>query len=102
MVASKRPNCVGVCQDRKVELVTVWDYADALSRLDQAIERDRMLGGFVAKLPRAAKRMKGFLRNATAVGPLTRSCTKRNRGMQPFGNHEAETVNRLRMVLFTE
>lgn len=31
--------CVGVCQDRKVELVSAWDHAEALVALEDAKER---------------------------------------------------------------
>lgn len=49
-------NCVGICQDRKVELVTAWDYAEALSRLEQAIERSRALEVVITTLARTTPR----------------------------------------------
>ena len=43
-------NCVGVCQDRKVELVSAWDYAEALTALEEARESAAALGALVSKL----------------------------------------------------
>jgi hypothetical protein len=43
-------NCVGVCQDRRIELVSGWDYAEAVTRLDAALERVAALEALVAKL----------------------------------------------------
>lgn len=44
--------CIGVCKDRKVELVTAWDYAEALSRLEDALERIDVLERFIATIAR--------------------------------------------------
>jgi len=49
-------NCVGICQDRKIELVTAWDYAEALSRLEEATDRNRALEALLAKLAHATPR----------------------------------------------
>src|SRR5690349_3794370 len=49
-------NCIGVCQDRKVEVVTAWDYAEARSTLDEANERIAALEALVRKLARIAPR----------------------------------------------
>ena len=43
-------NCIGVCQDRKVELVGAWDYAEALVQLEDANERIAKLEALVVKL----------------------------------------------------
>ena len=43
-------NCVGVCQDRKVELVSAWDYAEARSALDDARERIAALESVLRRL----------------------------------------------------
>jgi hypothetical protein len=48
--------CVGVCEDRKVELVTAWDYAEALSELEDARERLAALEAVVTKLARTRPR----------------------------------------------
>ena len=48
--------CVGVCEDRKVELVTAWDYAEALSELEDAHERVAALEAVVSKLARTRPR----------------------------------------------
>ena len=49
-------NCVGVCQDRRIELVSGWDYAEAVTRLEAAIERIAALESLVAKLANTTPR----------------------------------------------
>jgi hypothetical protein len=49
-------NCVGVCQDRKVELVSAWDYAEVRSALDDANERIGALETFVRRLAHVTPR----------------------------------------------
>ena len=48
--------CVGICQDRKVELVTAWDYAEAADALDTANERIAALEALLRKLAHIAPR----------------------------------------------
>ena len=48
--------CIGICQDRKVELVTAWDHADVLVALDKANERIRTLEALLTKLARTMPR----------------------------------------------
>ena len=49
-------NCIGICQDRKVELVSAWDHAEALVALDDANERIAALQAIVAKLAHTTPR----------------------------------------------
>ena len=49
-------NCVGVCQDRKIELVTAWDYAEVRTALDDAEARVAALEAFLRKLGRVVLR----------------------------------------------
>ena len=49
-------NCVGVCQDRKVELVSAHDYAHARGALDDANERVAALESLVARLAHVTPR----------------------------------------------
>src|SRR5215831_14951522 len=49
-------NCIGVCQDRKVELVTAWNYAEVRVALDEANERLATLEAFLGKVARTAPR----------------------------------------------
>jgi hypothetical protein len=49
-------NCIGVCQDRKVELVTAWDYADALACVEEASERIAKLEAVITKLAHTTPR----------------------------------------------
>lgn len=49
-------NCVGVCQDRKVELVSAWDYADALVAIEEANERVAVLETILRKLAHVTPR----------------------------------------------
>jgi hypothetical protein len=43
-------NCIGVCQDRKMELVGARDYGEALVQLEKAYDRIAKLEAVVAKL----------------------------------------------------
>jgi len=49
-------NCIGVCQDRKVELVTAWDYAEVLAQLEEANERIAKLEALVLKFAHTTPR----------------------------------------------
>ncbi len=43
-------NCIGVCEDRKVELVGAWDYAEVAVALEDANERIAALESLLGKL----------------------------------------------------
>jgi hypothetical protein len=43
-------NCVGICQDRKVELVGAWDYAELAVALEEATERVAALEALLSRL----------------------------------------------------
>lgn len=43
-------NCVGICQDRKVELVGAWDYAEVAVALEEANERLAALETLLSRL----------------------------------------------------
>jgi hypothetical protein len=49
-------NCIGVCHDRKVELVGAWDYAEAIVQLEEANERIAKLEALVVKLAHTTPR----------------------------------------------
>lgn len=49
-------NCIGVCQDRKVELVTAWDHAEALAALVEARDRIAALEAVLSKLAHTTPR----------------------------------------------
>ena len=49
-------NCVGICQDRKVELVSAWDHAEALVALEDARARIATLEMLVATLAHTTPR----------------------------------------------
>ena len=49
-------NCIGVCQDRKVELVSAWDHAEALVALEEANERVAALEAILRKLAHVTPR----------------------------------------------
>jgi hypothetical protein len=49
-------NCVGVCQDRKVELVGAWDYAEVVVALDEANERILALESALGRLAHVTPR----------------------------------------------
>ena len=49
-------NCVGICQDRKVELVSAWDHAEALVALENANERIAALEAVLKKFAHTTPR----------------------------------------------
>ena len=49
-------NCIGVCQDRKVELVSAWDYAQAAIALVEAQEGAAALEALVSRLAHTTPR----------------------------------------------
>ena len=49
-------NCVGICQDRKVELVGAWDHAEALVALEDANERIAALEALLKKFAHTTPR----------------------------------------------
>lgn len=48
--------CIGVCQDRKVELVGAWDYAEVAVALEEANARIAALESLLGKLARITPR----------------------------------------------
>ena len=42
--------CIGICEDRKVELVHAWDHADALIALEESNEQRERLAAFVRRV----------------------------------------------------
>ncbi|HUL68134.1 MAG TPA: hypothetical protein VLW55_26295 [Burkholderiaceae bacterium] len=49
-------NCVGICQDRKVELVGAWDYAEVAVALEEARERIAALESLLGRLAHVTPR----------------------------------------------
>jgi hypothetical protein len=49
-------NCVGICQDRKVELVGAWDYAEVVVALEEANDRIAVLESAVGRLAHVTPR----------------------------------------------
>ena len=49
-------NCIGVCQDRKVELVSAWDYASAASALEEAQQSATAFEALVSRLAHTTPR----------------------------------------------
>ena len=58
-------NCVGICEDRKVELVGAWDYAEVAVALDEANQRiaslESALGQFAHVTPREGTWKESYL-----------------------------------------
>ncbi len=48
--------CVGICQDRKVELIGAWDYADAVAALEEARDRIAILESALGRLAHVTPR----------------------------------------------
>lgn len=49
-------NCVGICQDRKVELVGAWDYAEVVVALEEANKRIAALESALGRLAHVTPR----------------------------------------------
>ena len=49
-------NCVGICEDRKVELVGAWDYAEVVVALEGANERIAALESVLGRLAHVTPR----------------------------------------------
>ena len=49
-------NCVGVCQDRKVELVSAWDYAEVVVAFEEAKDRIAALESILGRLAHVTPR----------------------------------------------
>lgn len=49
-------NCVGICEDRKVELVVAWDYAEVAVALEEANERIAALESALGRLAHVTPR----------------------------------------------
>ena len=49
-------NCIGVCQDRKAELVSAWDYAEVVVAFDEANERIAALESVLGRLAHVTPR----------------------------------------------
>ena len=60
-------NCVGICQDRKVELVSSWDYAEMLVALEGASERIATLEAFLSKLAHTTPRADAWKNSYVAL-----------------------------------
>jgi len=43
-------NCIGVCEDRKVEIISAWDYAEVVLAFEEANERIAALESLVGRL----------------------------------------------------
>jgi hypothetical protein len=48
--------CIGVCEDRKVELVSAWEYAQAATALEEAQDSAAALEALVSKLAHTTPR----------------------------------------------
>ena len=53
-IVDERP-CIGVCQDRRVEIVYAHDHADALLRVEELEDFLRRFAGLTPSGPHAAK-----------------------------------------------
>jgi hypothetical protein len=60
-------NCVGVCEDRKVELVGAWDYAEVAVALEEAAERIVALESLLGRLARITPREGGWKDSYLAI-----------------------------------
>lgn len=53
-------NCVGICQDRKVELVSAWDHAEALVALEDARATIASMAAVLERLAHTKPRAGGW------------------------------------------
>jgi hypothetical protein len=70
-------NCVGICQDRKVELVGAWDYAEVVVALEEANERIAALESVLGRLAHVAPREGTWKESYLALQMLARKLLER-------------------------
>jgi len=73
-------NCVGICQDRKVELVGAWDYAEAVVALDEATARIAALESALGKLAHVTPREGTWKESYLALQRHARKLLERREG----------------------
>ncbi len=72
-------NCVGVCQDRKVELGSAWDPAEALVALEEAQARVAALEAVLGRLVRTHPRDGAYEASYKALQDEARKVLARGR-----------------------
>jgi hypothetical protein len=70
-------NCVGICQDRKVELVSAWDYAEVVVALEEANERNTALESVLGRLVHVTPREGTWKDSYLAMQTCAREVLKR-------------------------
>jgi hypothetical protein len=78
-------NCVGICEDRKVELVGAWDYADVAVALEDANERIAALESVLARLAHVTPREGTWKASYLALQSDARRLFGRPQGEGPQG-----------------
>jgi hypothetical protein len=81
-------NCIGVCQDRKVELVSAWDHAEVLVALEDANERIATLEALLSKLAHTTPREGAWKDSYSALQTQARNLLSHGTANQsePLGN----------------
>lgn len=73
-------NCVGICQDRKVELVGAWDYAEVAVALEEAGERIAALESVLVRLAHVTPREGTWKESYVALQMQARKLLERGEG----------------------
>ncbi|MCC6198155.1 MAG: hypothetical protein IT518_27195 [Burkholderiales bacterium] len=71
-------NCIGVCQDRKVELVSAWDYAEVAVALEDAQQRGVALASLLGRLAHTTPREGTFKDSYLALQEQARKLLARD------------------------
>lgn len=73
--------CIGVCEDRKVELVGAWDYAEVAVALEEVNERIAALESLVGKLAHITPREGMWKDTYLALQVQARKLVSKARGL---------------------
>ena len=75
--------CIGVCEDRKVEIVGTWDYAAVVSALEEADERIAALESLLGRLAHITPREGAWKDSYLALQAQARALLYPSRAQAP-------------------
>ena len=81
-------NCVGICQDRKVELVGAWDYSEVVVALEEANERNAALKSVLGRLAHVTPREGAWKDSYLAIQTHARKVLQRHEANKRSGGSQ--------------
>jgi len=73
-------NCIGICEDRKVELISAWDYAEVVLALEEANARIAALESALGRLAHVTPREGTWKESYLALQVQARKLLQRREG----------------------